>query len=278
LSCGGPYTRARTEPGRTRHLSSHARTSRSATSDTTKGSQANHGRQPEQRVSSPPVGTLPTAPDVADSPNQNSKPDRSSRGLVDRSARVRAWEQPATRQRGRRVEPLFPAQLSAQGPPPPRRLRVAHRQSDPVSRVAPSPAPDLCRGARSGRGEAATKFVRSRPTFSLAARHNQCRTDSACRTDFGGGKSVGPPWRARRSHFLAFARGSLFGTAGAARTGARLCRIAGLVRRRVGVFPGGLGTPWRPPHGRGALRFPQTCLPVVAIRVLRRPAGALVGG
>jgi hypothetical protein len=55
-------------------LSSHARTSRSATSDTAKASQANLGRQPEQRVSSPPVGTLSTASDVADSPNQNSKP------------------------------------------------------------------------------------------------------------------------------------------------------------------------------------------------------------
>jgi len=33
------------------------------------------GRQPEQRVSSPPVGTLSTAPDVADSRNQNSKPE-----------------------------------------------------------------------------------------------------------------------------------------------------------------------------------------------------------
>src|SRR3954454_19025081 len=59
------------------HLSSHARTSRSATSDTAKASQANHGRQPEQRVSSPPVGTISSASDVADNRNQNSKPARS---------------------------------------------------------------------------------------------------------------------------------------------------------------------------------------------------------
>ena len=47
LSCGGPYTRARTEPGRTCHLSSHARTSPSATSDTTKQVRPT-GRQPRR--------------------------------------------------------------------------------------------------------------------------------------------------------------------------------------------------------------------------------------
>src|SRR3954471_13281813 len=75
--------------------------------------------------------------------------------------------------------------------------------------------------SRTGPDRAATKVLRPRPTFPLAARHNQCRTDSACRTDFGGGKSVVPPWRARRSHFSRVRASSLFGTAGVARTGAR---------------------------------------------------------
>jgi hypothetical protein len=39
------------------------------------------------------------------------------------------------------------------------------------------------------------------PTFSLAARHNQCRTDFGVPIRMSvGGKAVGPPWRARRSH------------------------------------------------------------------------------
>jgi hypothetical protein len=57
---------------------------------------------------------------------------------------------------------------------------------------------------------------RPRPTFSLAPRHNECRRVFGCRTDFGRGegRSVGPPWRARRSHpFSRFARGSRFGNA-----------------------------------------------------------------
>jgi len=51
----------------------------SATSDTAKASQAHRGRQPEHRASSPPVGTLPTAPDVADSRNQTASLTESIR-------------------------------------------------------------------------------------------------------------------------------------------------------------------------------------------------------
>ncbi len=77
----------------------------------------------------------------------------------------------------------------------------------PQRRVAASHAADLIRGAPGSARRARHKLpLRPRPTFSLAARHNQCRTDSACRTDFGGGKSVGPPWRARRSHFSRVSR------------------------------------------------------------------------
>ena len=55
-------------------LSSHARPPRPATSDKTKGSQALARPTASKRVSSPPVGTIPTASDVTDDPNHNSKP------------------------------------------------------------------------------------------------------------------------------------------------------------------------------------------------------------
>jgi hypothetical protein len=58
-------------------LSSHAGHRRPATSDTTKGSQAQRPTA-SKRVSSPPVGTFSTASDVTDDRNRNSKPRRRS--------------------------------------------------------------------------------------------------------------------------------------------------------------------------------------------------------
>ena len=59
------------------------------------------GRQPQRRVSSPPVGTIPTASDVTDTPNPNSKPRRgSATDRDDRAGRAlaaRQSERPARR-------------------------------------------------------------------------------------------------------------------------------------------------------------------------------------
>src|SRR3954471_20968487 len=41
-----------------------------------------------KRVSSPPVGTIPSASDVTDEPNHNSKPRRSSGGVLIRRPRL----------------------------------------------------------------------------------------------------------------------------------------------------------------------------------------------
>ena len=137
---------------------------------------------------------------------------RHVRHLCDRR-RLRRAPDPGSRGRGRAS--------AAQG----RRRGVAARRLraaiGALSRVAaPSVADHPSGGPENGLAGPPRVFLRPRPTFSLAARHNQCRTDSACRTDFGGGKSVGPPWRARRSHFSRVRASSLFGT-GAAHTGAR---------------------------------------------------------
>src|SRR5215210_4085927 len=66
--------RTRLAGGDATHLSSHSRHPRPATSDTTKGSQALARPTASKRVSSPPVGTIPSASDVTDTPNPNSKP------------------------------------------------------------------------------------------------------------------------------------------------------------------------------------------------------------
>src|SRR5829696_9858974 len=60
------------------HLSSHARHPRPATSDKTKGSQAQPGRQPQTESARRPVGNISSASDVTDEPNQNSKPQGDS--------------------------------------------------------------------------------------------------------------------------------------------------------------------------------------------------------
>src|SRR5215204_1288677 len=70
--------RTRLAGGGATHLSSHARHPRPATSDKTEGSQALARPTASKRVSSPPVGNLPSASDVTDDPNHNSKPRSSS--------------------------------------------------------------------------------------------------------------------------------------------------------------------------------------------------------
>src|ERR687898_2954617 len=67
--------------GAATHLSSHARGPRPATSDKTKGSQAQPGRQPQRESARRPVGTLASTSDVTDSRNENSKPHCDSDGL-----------------------------------------------------------------------------------------------------------------------------------------------------------------------------------------------------
>ena len=58
--------RTRLAGGDATHLSSHARHPRPATSDKTKGSQAQPGRQPQRESARRPVGTLTSASDVTD--------------------------------------------------------------------------------------------------------------------------------------------------------------------------------------------------------------------
>jgi hypothetical protein len=69
--------RTRLAGGAVTHLSSHARHPRPETSDTTEGSQALGRPTASKRASAPPVGNLPSASDVTDDANHNSKP-RSS--------------------------------------------------------------------------------------------------------------------------------------------------------------------------------------------------------
>jgi hypothetical protein len=98
------------------------------------------------------------------------------------------------------------------------RLRLAgHSPGGRPARRRPPP-----KGAWARAGGAATNCLRPRPTFSRAARHNPVPNGFGVPNGFRRGKSVGPPWRARRSHFFRVRESSLFGgTAGAARFGAR---------------------------------------------------------
>src|ERR1044071_8518337 len=66
--------RTRLAGGDATHLSSHARHPRPATSDKTKGSQAQPGRQPQRESARRPVGTLTSVSDVTDARDLNSKP------------------------------------------------------------------------------------------------------------------------------------------------------------------------------------------------------------
>ena len=75
---GADGWRTRLAGGGATHLSSHARHPRPATSDKTRGSQALVWPTASKRVSSPPVGTIPSVSDVTDDPNHNSKPRSSS--------------------------------------------------------------------------------------------------------------------------------------------------------------------------------------------------------
>ena len=105
----------------------------------------------------------------------------------------------------------------------PRLRSMVDHNSEPIAGwPAPRPRTPPSGGACARTGDHRC-FLRARPTFSLAARHNQCRTEirRAERISAGGSR-----WDRRGGHggpiFLAFARArSLFGTAGAARTGAR---------------------------------------------------------
>src|SRR3954470_15840440 len=66
--------RTRLAEGAATHLSSHARHPRPATSDKTKGSHAQPGRQPQRESARRPVGTLTSASDITDARDLNSKP------------------------------------------------------------------------------------------------------------------------------------------------------------------------------------------------------------
>src|SRR3954471_21554173 len=77
IPLGADAWRTRLAGGGATHLSSHARHPRPATSDKTEGSQALTRPTASKRVSSPPVGTIPSMPDVTDDPHHNSKPRRS---------------------------------------------------------------------------------------------------------------------------------------------------------------------------------------------------------
>src|SRR3954471_23134681 len=83
IPLGADAWRTRLAGGGATHLSSHARHPRPATSDKTEGSQALTRPTASKRVSSPPVGTIPSMPDVTDDPHHNSKPLSGSerRGL-----------------------------------------------------------------------------------------------------------------------------------------------------------------------------------------------------
>src|SRR4051812_31551269 len=83
--------RTRLAGGGATHLSSHARHPRPATSDKTKGSQAQPGRQPQRESARRPVGTLTSASDITDARELNSK----SLGAVARLV-VTAAAPPAT--------------------------------------------------------------------------------------------------------------------------------------------------------------------------------------
>src|SRR5829696_7915758 len=74
IPAGADVWRTRLAGGGATHLSSHARPPRPATSDKTQGSQALVRPTASKRVSSPPVGTIPSTSDVTDDPNHNSKP------------------------------------------------------------------------------------------------------------------------------------------------------------------------------------------------------------
>src|SRR5215204_6976946 len=78
--------RTRLAGGDATHLSSHARHPRPATSDKTKGSQAPARPTASKRVSSPPVGTIPSASDVTDSPIQTASLEAAGPGCLAGSA------------------------------------------------------------------------------------------------------------------------------------------------------------------------------------------------
>src|SRR4051812_49872555 len=71
--------RTRLAGGGATHLSSHAKHPRPATSDKTKGSQAQPGRQPQRQSARRPVGTLTSASDITDTRDLNSKPPKRQR-------------------------------------------------------------------------------------------------------------------------------------------------------------------------------------------------------
>src|SRR4051812_25991503 len=91
IPLGADAWRTRLAGGGATHLSSHARHPRPATSDKTEGSQALTRPTASKRVSSPPVGTIPSMPDVTDNPNHNSKPRCGSARLP---SNVRASSRP----------------------------------------------------------------------------------------------------------------------------------------------------------------------------------------
>ena len=101
--------RTRLAGGAATLLSSHAGHPRPATSDTTKGSQAHPGRQPQRESARRPVGTISSASDVTDTPNQNSKPRSSGRvptGLG-RASRASRYSFASMARCGRQARGLF---------------------------------------------------------------------------------------------------------------------------------------------------------------------------
>src|SRR5215203_7449336 len=74
--------RTRLAAGAATLLSSHAGHPEPATSDTAKGGQTRTGRQPERESARRRSGTIPTASDITDTADHNSKPERDS-ALVD---------------------------------------------------------------------------------------------------------------------------------------------------------------------------------------------------
>src|SRR5215204_2341824 len=72
--------RTRLAAGAATLLSSHAGHPEPPTSDTAKGGQTRTGRQPERESARRRSGTIPTASDITDTADHNSKPERESAG------------------------------------------------------------------------------------------------------------------------------------------------------------------------------------------------------